>query len=73
MFGINLRHSFDRWRSNNFFLKNGYSARSNPQYFTDEPRELQGITWQPDVYPIAEEFAVKEVLRRSLISIVEEL
>jgi SAM-dependent methyltransferase len=59
MFGNNLRHTFDCWRSNNFFLKNGYSVRLNPEYFTDELAEWQGITWQPDVYPFAAEFALK--------------
>lgn len=58
MFANDLRHTFDCWRSNNFFIKNGYSARSKPQYFTDELPEW-GITWQPDVYPIAAEFALK--------------
>ena len=57
MLGSNWRHTFDRWRSKNFFLKNGYSARSNPEYFTDE---LPGVTWQPDVYPIAADFAVEK-------------
>jgi SAM-dependent methyltransferase len=57
MLGNTWRNRFDCWRSNNFFLKNGYSARSNPEYFTDE---LQGIIWQPDVYPIAAEFAVEK-------------
>ena len=56
MLGNNLLHVFDRWRSNNFFLKHGYSARPNPEYFTDE---LQDITWQPDVYPFAAEIAMK--------------
>jgi SAM-dependent methyltransferase len=55
--GSNWRHTFDCWRSRNFFLKSGYSARSEPEYFTDE---LQGITWQPDVYPIAAEFAAEK-------------
>jgi SAM-dependent methyltransferase len=61
MLGNNLRHTFDCWRSNNFFLKNGYNARANPEYFTDE---LEGITWQPDVYPIAAEFALKKGSRK---------
>jgi SAM-dependent methyltransferase len=54
-----LQHIFDRWRSNNFFLKNGYSVRLDPEYFIDELAEWDGITWQPDVYPIAAEYAVK--------------
>lgn len=55
MSGGNLQQTFDRWRTKNFFLKEGYSARSHPEYFTDE---LQGATWQPDVYPTAAAFAV---------------
>jgi len=47
---------FDCWWSNNFLLKNGYIARPNPDYFIDEP---EGITWQPDVYPLAADLAVK--------------
>jgi hypothetical protein len=59
MLGSQLQHRFDRWRSNNFFLKNGYSVRLNPEYFIDELAEWEGITWQPDVYPFAAEFAAK--------------
>lgn len=59
MWSISARHwlyGFDRWRSKNFFLKSGYVARPNPDYFTDE---LEGSTWQPDVYPFAADYAVK--------------
>jgi hypothetical protein len=53
----NWQHTLDDpSRSNNFFLKSGYTARLNPEYFTDQ---LEDITWQPDVYPIAAEFAAK--------------
>jgi 2-polyprenyl-3-methyl-5-hydroxy-6-metoxy-1,4-benzoquinol methylase len=52
----NWLYAFDRWRSNDFFLKSGYVARPNPEYFADE---LEGPTWQPDVYPFAAEFAVR--------------
>ena len=64
MLGRNLQYAFDCWRSNNFFIKSGYIARSNPEYFTDAPHELQGITWQPDVYPFAAEFAVTRRSRK---------
>ncbi len=47
---------YDCWRSHNFFLKDGYIARPNPDYFIDEP---EGIVWQPDVYPFAADFAVE--------------
>jgi hypothetical protein len=51
-----LQRLADAARYHNFFVKRGYTARLDPEYFMDE---LEGITWQPDVYPIAAEFAAE--------------
>jgi hypothetical protein len=61
--GAKLDNSLDPARSNNFFIKSGYTARRNPDYFTDQQWE-EGVTWQPDVYPIAAEFAAQRACSR---------
>lgn len=50
-------YALNCWQSKNFFLKSGYVARAHPDYFTDQPED--NITWQPDVYPFAANFAEK--------------
>jgi hypothetical protein len=57
----NPQHTADAARSHNFFLKHGYTARLDPEYFMDE---LEGITWQPDVYPLAAKFAAERGCRK---------
>ncbi len=43
--------------SDHFALPATYRARPVPQYYVDSAEGDQGVTWQPDVYPLAAELA----------------
>ena len=40
-----------------FGLPAGYRARPTPEYYVDAVEGDRGVTWQPDVYPLAAEMA----------------
>ena len=44
-------------RGGHFFIKQGYTPRSAPEYFHDTLADTRGINYQPDAYPFAAHLA----------------
>jgi hypothetical protein len=42
----------------NFFIKEGYQPRNQAEYFEDTSEKSSEATWQPDVYPLADELGM---------------